>query len=90
MLTSTGSFISGMVFLDANRDGIRDDNEGPFAGLVVVANSPSGEHLEAMPNEMGFYRLPAKEVGLYELRLECSWREGGRNVKVSRAAYAAI
>ena len=28
--------------------------------------------------------------GLYELRLECSWREGGRNVVVSRVAYAAI
>ena len=27
---------------------------------------------------------------LYELKLECSWREGGRNVIVSRAAYAAI
>jgi prepilin-type N-terminal cleavage/methylation domain-containing protein len=57
---------------------------------------------EATVNEAGTFQSGNKDVqfnlekqsvidgGLYELRLECSWREGGRNVSVSRAAYAAI
>ena len=57
---------------------------------------------EAAVNEGGTFKSGNKSVqfdlrkttvidgSLYEIRLECSWREGGRNVNVSRVAYAAI
>ncbi len=57
---------------------------------------------EAAVSEGGTFKSGNKDVqfdlkkravidgSLYELRLECSWREGGRDVSVSRVAYAAI
>ncbi len=57
---------------------------------------------EATVDEGGTFKSGSKDVqfdlkkravidgSLYELRLECSWREGGRDVSVSRVAYAAI
>ncbi len=57
---------------------------------------------EAEVSEGGTFKSGNKDVqfdlkkravidgSLYELRLECSWREGGRDVSVSRVAYAAI
>ena len=69
--------ISGRVFMDANRDGIPQPDEGPFPGSVVMVTTPSGDHLRAMPDSMGVYRVPAREAGLYELRLDimldCIW-----------------
>ena len=57
---------------------------------------------EAEVSEGGTFKSGNKDVqfdlkkrtvidgSLYELKLECSWREGGRDVSVSRVAYAAI
>ncbi len=57
---------------------------------------------EAAVSESGTFESGNKDVqfdlkkravidgSLYELRLECLWREGGRDVSVSRVAYAAI
>ncbi len=57
---------------------------------------------EAAVDEDGKFEIKSKDIqfdlkkravidgSLYELKLECSWREGGRDVSVSRVAYAAI
>ena len=57
---------------------------------------------ETVMSEGGTFRSGNKDVrfdlkkravidgSLYELKLDCSWREGGRDVSVSRVAYAAI
>ncbi len=57
---------------------------------------------KAAVGEWGTFKSGSKDVrydlkkravideSLYELRLKCSWREGGRDVSVSRGAYAAI
>jgi hypothetical protein len=69
---AAGSSISGTTFHDSNYDGTRQRNEGPLEGALIRALSPSGQQLEAMPNEMGFYRLSVTEPGLYQVQLESS------------------
>ncbi len=64
-----GAFIAGRVFLDANRDGLPQPDEGPFPGSVIRVTTPSGDHLRAIPDSLGRYRTPAREPGLYELQL---------------------
>ncbi len=62
--------IHGRVFNDENRDGVPQPDEGAFPGAMVEATTPSGDHLRSFADSLGHYRIPVKEAGLYELRLE--------------------
>jgi hypothetical protein len=69
-LTGQLAFISGTTFHDSNYDGIRQRGEGPLDGAIIHGISPSGKNLEAIPDEMGHYRIAVTEPGLYRLQLD--------------------
>ncbi len=60
--------IAGVVFSDDNRNGIRDDGEGPYLAGGVGIETPSGTQLGAPLQADGSYRVPVTEAGLYKVR----------------------
>jgi hypothetical protein len=61
------SVISGMLFSDENRNGIRDADEGPFFAGGVTVQYPDGTSVHAGPDERGFYRVRVTEPGLHRV-----------------------
>jgi hypothetical protein len=59
--------ISGMLFGDENRNGIRDAGEGPFFAGGVTVQRPDGTLVHAGPDESGFYRIRVTEPGLHRV-----------------------
>jgi hypothetical protein len=59
--------ISGMLFSDQNRNGIRDADEGPFLAGGVTVQYPDGTLVHAGPDESGFYRVRVTESGLHRV-----------------------
>jgi hypothetical protein len=62
--------ISGILFEDRNRNGVRDPDEGPFLAGVIHLRRPNGQTETAWPGQNGRYGFPAREPGLYELTFE--------------------
>lgn len=62
-----GSEVSGVVFHDADRDGVRDLGEAGVAGATVVMDD--GAVLRtAVTDATGFYRFPGTAAGSYLVR----------------------
>ena len=59
--------IPGMLFSDDNRNGIRDEGEGPFFPGGVTVQFPDGSAVSASPDDLGFYRVRVTEPGLYRV-----------------------
>jgi hypothetical protein len=67
--------ISGMLFSDDNRNGVRDAGEGPYFPGGVTVQFPDGSMVHTGPDERGFYRVRVTEPGLHRVMfssmLEC-------------------
>jgi hypothetical protein len=57
-----GAFVSGVVFEDANTNGIMDFAEDPLAGVVIMADC-SGSVMQSVTDISGFYRVMASRAG---------------------------
>lgn len=60
--------ITGHVFEDGNRNGIREDFEPPYPGAAVAVRTPDGTSLRVVPDDEGLFSVPAELPGLYSLR----------------------
>lgn len=63
--------------------------------LMQTEGGPIGSQTDTFRSDgkdIRFHLTPRTVIDgkLYELNLKCSWRQGRRNVSVSRVAYAAI
>jgi len=67
--------ISGYVFSDENRNGIRERNELPYRAGGITVEFPDGSVMSVEIAESGAYRVPVKQTGLHTVRfasfLEC-------------------
>ncbi len=69
--------ITGNVFADTDRDGLRDPGEGPFRGRIEVSGPNGTEWVAVAPD--GSYRASVEVAGLYMLRWDdsivcrCPW-----------------
>jgi hypothetical protein len=67
--------ISGMLFSDDNRNGVRDAGEGPYFPGGVTVQFPDGSFVHTGPDENGLYRVRVTESGLHRVMftsmLEC-------------------
>jgi hypothetical protein len=63
----TGMVIAGRFFWDANENGIRDPDEGPFGGGSVTISGPGMEPRTVPVDANAGYSIPVKEQGLYTL-----------------------
>jgi hypothetical protein len=61
--------LSGLCFVDLNRNGRPDPGEPPLQGALVTVTTPSGATLQTTPDATGRYVLPVSSPGLY--RLQC-------------------
>ncbi|RKZ13562.1 hypothetical protein DRQ53_08520 [bacterium] len=59
--------ISGMLFSDDNRNGIRDPDEGPSNSGGITVNMPDGSSVHAAPDETGFYSVRVTDPGLHRV-----------------------
>jgi hypothetical protein len=59
--------ISGMLFTDVNRNGIRDPDEGPYHAGGVSVRFPDGSTVGASPDARGSYRVRVTQPGLYRV-----------------------
>ncbi|MCL1594332.1 MAG: hypothetical protein M3132_08285, partial [Actinomycetia bacterium] len=59
--------ISGMLFSDDNRNGVRDEGEGPYFAGGVTVQFPDGSSVHAGPDERGIYRVRVIEPGLHRV-----------------------
>lgn len=61
--------LAGGVFHDLDGDGVRDPDEPPFSGRIVVTR-PDGSLARVEVLDGGRYRLPVREVGLHRVTYE--------------------
>jgi hypothetical protein len=66
-LAHDGTVIAGRFFWDANENGVRDPDEGPFGGGSVTISGPGIEGRTVQVDENAGYSIPVKEQGLYTL-----------------------
>jgi hypothetical protein len=62
--------ISGLVFLDRDRNGTLDPGDPPFPNGRVVVLQPDGSSVVAPVGQEGRYAVPAAQTGLYRLTYE--------------------
>lgn len=68
--TAPRARLSGVVFIDENRNGVRDDGEAPLeGGWVAQITTPEGLVWEAEPRDGGRYVFSIESPGLYRVRL---------------------
>lgn len=60
--------ISGMFFSDANRNGVRDGDEGPFGGGSVYVTGPGFQDRYIQVGPDATYTVYVSEPGIYTLR----------------------
>ncbi len=63
------SCISGMVFHDANKDGIRDSNENPVTGIEVILYSLTEQIGSVMTDEDGKYSFCDLDINTYAVQI---------------------
>lgn len=59
--------LEGFVFVDEDRDGVRDPGEPGVPNLVLTLD---GLRARTDPRGSGFFRFPPREPGVYELAIE--------------------
>ena len=64
-----GSFVSGTVFRDTDRDGLLNPNDPGIAGIVVELRDATGTTVLAttVTNQIGFYIFPNIPAGDYQI-----------------------
>ncbi len=64
--------ISGIVWFDMNRNGIREPNEPPMAGIAVtlqqVSPAPGAMTAQVITGEDGSFLFPSLPYGTYQIR----------------------
>ena len=62
--------ISGVIFTDGNRNGVRDPYEDPFEFSGVVVRTPRGALITQKAGEDGSYAVHIEETGLYTVNFQ--------------------
>jgi hypothetical protein len=67
LVPNDGTVIAGRFFWDANENGIRDPDEGPFGGGTVTISGPGITGRTVPVDENAGFSISVKEQGLYTL-----------------------
>jgi len=72
MGSANDSYIVGVVFLDANENGVYDPDEPVRVGHDVYLKDLNGGNFHTPTNEKGEFYFTARHVGDYEISTICS------------------